>query len=234
MAKPDYSMRPLTAWRALKLLIADPERTEQVFVIVRALSGRSLPRAYARFRKTDTGQRILNEKRSLLDTLSDREALRELPAGSLGRAYLKFVETESITADGLVEASEYDAEWGEEGGLRLYAERSRDMHDLWHVTTGYGRDVLGEACLLAFTVAQVKNPGLALITVAGALKIARERGSAVYRAVWSGFRAGRRAEWLPAQDWEALLAQPLEDVRKQLGVSAPEVYPEILAEAATA
>ena len=80
MAQPDYSIRPLTAWRALKTLLADPEKTEQVFIIIRALSGRSLPRAYARFRKTATGARILNEKRSLLDTLSDREALRALPA----------------------------------------------------------------------------------------------------------------------------------------------------------
>ena len=37
------------------------------------------------------------------------------------------------------------------------------------ITCGYGRDVSGEACLLAFTVAQTRNPGLALIVVAGAL-----------------------------------------------------------------
>ena len=32
-------VRPLVAWRALRGLIADPERTDLVFVIIRALSG---------------------------------------------------------------------------------------------------------------------------------------------------------------------------------------------------
>ena len=37
---------------------------------------------------------------------------------------------------------------------RWMGERLRDIHDLFHVITGYGRDALGELCLLAFTNAQ--------------------------------------------------------------------------------
>ena len=41
------------------------------------------------------------------------------------------------------------------------------MHDLWHVTTGYGRDALGELSLLAFTYAQEKNRGIGAIVLYG-------------------------------------------------------------------
>lgn len=220
-------MQPLVAMRALKELIADPEKTEKVFEIIKAMSGNALFDAFQRFRKTETGCRILGEKQELLETLKNRDALREMEPGSLGRAYLNFVEAEQLTADGLVEASERDEEILDPD-LRLFAQRMRDQHDLWHVLTGYGRDTFGEACLLSFTYAQTGNRGLGLIAFIGTIKIARELGSGVYKASWRAFRAGKRAAWLPQQYWEHLLAKPLEEVRQELGITPPETYREIL------
>lgn len=229
-----FALRPRDAWVALQALLANPEETEHVFTIVRALSGKTLLRGYNRFTATPTGRRILAEERNLLTVLSDREALGRLPEGSLGRHYLDFVESEQLSADGLVDASARE-QLPLHPGLARYAERLRDMHDLWHVTCGYGRDVSGEACLLAFTVAQTRNPGLALIVVAGTAKIARESGDRrIFRAAWAAFRAGRRAAWLPAADWERLLGQPLDAVRAELGVGEPEVYPALRGRLATA
>lgn len=222
-----YAMRPIEAWRALKVLLANPEDTAQVFIIVRALTGKSMLRSYQRFAGTDTGQAILQEKRSLLDHLADRESLRAMPRHSLGRAYLHYVESEQITADGLVDASASE-EVIDDPQMALYANRVRDMHDLWHTATGYGRDVSGEVCLLAFTVAQLKNPGLAVIALAGMLKIARETDRRIVAATWAAFRAGCKAAWLPAQDWEALLAMPLDEVRTRLRIPAPRIYPDIV------
>jgi hypothetical protein len=42
---------------------------------------------------------------------------------------------------------------------------------------------------------------------------------------------GRKADWLPALDYEQLFAQPLEEAREQLGISAPTVYQSIPLEA---
>ena len=36
----------------------------------------------------------------------------------------------------------------------------RDSHDLYHVVTGYGRDGLGEICVLTFGNAQFHNHGI--------------------------------------------------------------------------
>jgi ubiquinone biosynthesis protein COQ4 len=223
-----FAYRPAEAWRALRALLANPEETEHVFTIVRALSGKTLLRGYNRFTATPTGRAVLDERRDLIAALMDRAYLRALPEGSLGRHYLAFVEHEDLTADGLVEASRRE-EALLNPNFALYAERLRDMHDLWHVTCGYGRDVAGEVCLLAFTMAQTRNPGLALIVLAGTLRIARSPGGrSIVAAATAAYRAGRRAAWLPAADWERLLACRLEDVRRELNVTEPSVYPRLL------
>ncbi|MFU8817713.1 MAG: Coq4 family protein [Pseudomonadales bacterium] len=222
-----FALRPRQAWAALRALLANPEETQQVFTIVRALSGKTLLRGYNRFTRTATGRAVLAEKRELIEVLQNRDYLRALPEGSLGRHYLAFVERENLTAEGLKDASAAE-QTVLNPQIGRYAARLRDMHDLWHVTCGYGRDVSGEACLLAFTVAQTRNPGLALIVVAGTLKIARVSGDRrIFRAAWSAFRAGRRAAWLPAADWEGLLALPLQRVRDELAVGEPTVYRQL-------
>ncbi len=224
-----YQLRPLEAVRAIRVLLQDPEDTAQVFTIVRALSGKTLLRGYNRFCATATGRAVLADGRSLIAVLQDRDYLRSLPPGSLGRAYLTFMEAENISADGLVAASMEDAEGDLDPseGLNLYACRLRDMHDLWHVTTGYGRDTMGEVCLLGFTFGQTRNPGLGFIALVGAGKIAREADRRIFKALWAGFQAGRRAAWLPAADWERLLARPLEQVREELRIAPPRLYPEL-------
>ena len=219
-------MRPLVALKALRTLINDPERTELVFVIIKAMSGNSLEKSFDRFSKTGTGKQILAEQRHLLGTLQNQAALRQMNANSLGRHYLDFVESEQITADGLVEASQTD-DFIQDPELRLFGERMRDSHDLWHVVTGYGRDTFGEACLLAFTYAQTQNRGLGIITLVGMIKIARQLGPEVKKAVWQAYRAGKLASWLPAQDWESLLHRPIEDVRQLLGIYPPVKYQQV-------
>jgi ubiquinone biosynthesis protein COQ4 len=224
--------RPLVAIKALRQLIADPEDTERVFEILRALSGDAIADGHARFAKTAIGARVLREQRDLLATLCDRESLRRLPEGSLGREYLTLVERAGITADGLVAASEVNVEGYESltPGEAFYARRLRDMHDLWHTVCGFSTRPFGEVCVVSFTYAQTKNLGLGAIALIGALKIAREtRDFGVLKAAWQAYRIGRRAAWWPAQDWEAMLAEPLEVVRRKLRLESPTRYQRVSA-----
>ena len=50
------------AWRALKTLIDDPERTEQVFELIRALSGQSGERHFQRLLAKPEGRRLLAQR----------------------------------------------------------------------------------------------------------------------------------------------------------------------------
>jgi ubiquinone biosynthesis protein COQ4 len=98
-------LQPLRALRALARLAESPDDTAQVSTITEALSGASPLCNLARFRARPERRRLLAERPALLASLADRAALERLPEGSLGRAYLAFVDGEGITPDGLVQAS---------------------------------------------------------------------------------------------------------------------------------
>ena len=66
MKSPTRRMQPLVALKAIKRLIANPDNTEEVFAIIRAMSGDSLYRAFDRFKLTGTGKKIIKEKRDCL------------------------------------------------------------------------------------------------------------------------------------------------------------------------
>jgi len=208
----------------MRKLLADPDDTSQVFVIIESLSGRNGERTLRRFRRHPIGARILCERPRLLAALSNRSALEALPAGSLGRAYLTFIDREKISPAELVQASAGRVRRPASAELELVRERLRDQHDLWHVVTGYQGDLIGEAALLAFSFAQTRNPGVGFIVAVGLLRLGRLEQEGARRLVLAGLARGLRARWLPAQDWESLLPLPLDTVRDRLGVGAPPNY----------
>ena len=139
----DTRIRPLDAIRALRALFKDKEDTGQVFKMVDALKGKSMLRRLEEFKATTVGQQVLAEQRQLLATLCNRDYLGSLPEGSYGRTYLKFLETEGLSAEGLVDASQEGLDYrGLKADYALFAARMRDSHDLQHVLTGYGRNSL--------------------------------------------------------------------------------------------
>ena len=218
-ALADTRLHPVTAMRAVRKLMATGD-TRQVFVILRAMRGNVINRNFLRFAGTKTGKAVLAERRDLLARLTDRDRLRALPEGSLGRAYLAFMEEEDLSAQALVAASE---NWEDDPAppeIDLFRTRLRELHDVSHVVTGYGRDPLGEICLLAFTYRQQGNLGRLMIVGMAWGRIPRPARGAV-REAW---RNGKTCGWLADKDWEAWLARPLDEVRRELGVTAPVVY----------
>ena len=218
-------MQPIKAIKAITRLVRNPTHTHEVFIIIRALSGSDLQKGLNRFRTTEVGRSVLKDRTQLMNSLRNKTLLSELPQNSLGQRYLQFINEQDLSADGLVEASEEQADaLDANSDLALFATRQRDMHDLWHVLTEYGRDELGEACLLGFTYAQNKNRGVGFIAFVGCFKLYRRHGLSAARSIFSAYLDGRRAAWLPQQDWEALLHEPIESVRKKLEISSPVLY----------
>jgi ubiquinone biosynthesis protein COQ4 len=216
------------AWAALQHLIADPERTDSVFEIIDALSGASFERSFKRFRAHPQGARLLAARPDLLAALRDRAALRELPAGSFGRAYAEFMDAAQLDPQGLIEADQaaearHPRQEPIDADRQYYGERLRDMHDLWHVLTGYGRDEAGEAANLAFTHAQIPNFGVALIVLAAAVIGTTEPSLAWPRYLYRAWRRGRAASLLSVAAYEDLLPLPLEEVRRHLAISPVEL-----------
>ncbi|WP_255602346.1 Coq4 family protein [Glacieibacterium megasporae] len=220
----------LKALRAVRRLLADKDDTVQVFEIMRSLNGRATRDGYLQLLRTAQGGRIAYQRRELPEVLMDRATLATYPAGSVAAHYLAFTEAGQISADGLADVSRQAAR---PEGIDLvhpvawYGRRIRDTHDLWHILTGYDLTGLGEACLVAFSYAQTKALGWALIGTGAALRGARQPGHKFARAIWEGYRRGRSAAWLPGQDYEALLAEPLEAARARLGLRPPALFDAI-------
>ena len=225
-------LEPLRAFRAFRKLIRDKEDTAQVFEIMRALSGRSIGRGYNRMLKSLEGGRQAFLREELAHKLDDPVWLSQFGPGSVGAAYREFREARGFTAEGLADEARKVAPLVDaQHPVVWYSRRIRDVHDVWHVLTGYGTDALGEACVVSFSYAQTRNLGFAFIGWGAAREIQREAPSVpARRAVWQAYRNGRAARWLPGLDYEALFEQPLEAVRERLNIRPASVYQAVPAE----
>ena len=215
-----------TAFQAIRKLLADGNDTEQVFRIMRALNGPSMPRNYSRLLSTPEGRRMAYQRIELAEKLCDPAYIASFAPGTVGAAYRNFLEATGYSADGLAKVSNLNQEPIVEDAYMWFGRRTRDIHDIWHVLTGYRADEsLGEAALVAFSYAQTSGKGWAFIAVAASLKSWRvTRSLAFARAVVEGYRLGRRASWLLGEDYEALLNEPINAARERLGISQPVRY----------
>ena len=223
----DTRVRPIRAGRALAGFLSNKEATSEIFKMMNALDGPVYERNFTRFCLTQTGRKVLSEERNLCATLSDRDALRALPQGSLGQAYLNFIEREGLSAEGFQHEMETSGEdlSNVDTARKLYLYRSRHTHDLYHVLTGYGRDFIGELGLLAFTYQQSGIRTFAVMLQFSILKARKDFPSLPVRTiVREGHRLGKAAAKLYQADWEELLARPLDEVRAEFSIQRPQAY----------
>ena len=216
-----------TALAALRRLLANGDDTEQVFRIMRALNGDVTQRNYRKLLAHPKGGAIAYKRVELAERLTDRAWIDSFAEGTVGAAYRGFLDRTGYSADGLAEISM--AEFGDaqiEHPYTWMGRRERDIHDLWHVVTGYQADEhLGEACLVAFSYAQTGGLGWAFIGAGAALKSLRVTGRTDFlKAVIEGYKRGKQAGWLHGEDYEALLAEPLDQARRRLNIVEPVRY----------
>lgn len=214
------------AFTAIRKLLANGDDTEQVFRIMRALNAGNLQHVYARFIATEDGGRMAYDRVELAQVFSQPGFTEQFAPGTVGAAYADFLRTTGYSADGLAEVSKVNQEEDMLHPLTWAGRRIRDVHDIWHILTGYKADEsLGEACLVAFSYAQVGGLGWAFIGGAAALKSLKVTGNTLFaKAVWEGYRNGKRAGWLFGEDYLALMHQPIDAVRARLGIPTPVAY----------
>ena len=228
-------IRPLKAYKHFRNLIKDKEDTTQVFDIVEALNGSNLEKDFHRFMETSEGQTRFSERKDLVPLLDDHETLRKLPMGSVGQHYCDFMESQGLSAQGLVD--EYDR-WGKrledyyDADVSWFGNRRRDVHDLMHIMTGYSRDALGEACVLNFTHSQHGGLGIYFIAHMASIEIRKHapKGAPVWKAVREAKKNGALAENICKQDIPSLLAENLEDARKRLNIKPATQYHRVHAD----
>jgi ubiquinone biosynthesis protein COQ4 len=228
--RPVLRIRPRKAFHHFRELLKDKERTDEVFRIFEALPWRGYPAAGITFLSSEYGQALRAREPYLPAILDDHAALRRTPAGSLAHAYCDFMEREGLSAQGLVEEFEKFAKDKPrfQDQFLWYLHRGRDSHDLLHVLTGYGRDGLGEACVLAFTYSQQPSPAHLFIGYMAGLNMKKtvKSSAPVLRAVREGQKLGKACPRLIETSITDLLPLPLEDVRRRLNITPARHYHE--------
>lgn len=211
--------------RALGRVLRDPDDTEAGVQVVLAFAGSTQERLYQRVRRDGCGARILRERPPVRARLRDARYLSSLPPGSLGREYLAWMGPEGLSADALSEADvrARDLSVALDDERRFLRDYITDLHDLWHVVTGYGRDYVGEVALAIFSWVQTGNRGL-IVTVPLSYVALEYYQRGTRRVFRDAFRRSKAATWLPVQDWLAFVEQPLLDVRRELGLGPPPIY----------
>ncbi|KUO55725.1 MAG: hypothetical protein APF82_08140 [Sphingomonadales bacterium BRH_c42] len=224
--KPKYE--PLKAWHHFRILLKDKENTAEVFKIFDALPSKDFMRRVRALTLSAQGEDLRARERSLPAILDDHEALRRLPKGSVAHAYCDFMEREGLSAAGLVEESEKSGRPIYDDLVQWYGFRLRDTHDLMHVLTGYGRDALGEQCVLLFTHGQNPSHGHLLLGYAGAwhMKGLVKSSAPVLKAVRQAHQTGRACPSLVGMSITDLLAMDLGEARRKLGIPEPDRYHE--------
>lgn len=208
----------------------DKEKTREVFHIFETLPWRNVAERVRKFLDTDRGRHIYATEPSLPEILDDHATLRRLPRDSFGYQYCDYMEREELTAAGLV--AEYE-EW-RGGRVRLndqvewYNDRLRDTHDFLHFLNGFGRDTLGEQCVLAFVFDQRPSPGHLALAYAGALtiRLSVPTRAPILRAVLEARRLGKGALPIAEQSILELLPMPTDMVRRKLRIRPATFYPE--------
>jgi ubiquinone biosynthesis protein COQ4 len=205
-----------------RLRAGDPAHIlDSAYSVGDAIGGMSDERHLRRLWRTPRGRALLSSRTSLPDALADRDALRAMAPGSLGRTFLAFAERHGIDVLKLIESEHaMSRDYGQLDPLRQWlSDRLTVMHDLWHVLAGYDATPAGESALMGFSLPQRANDRALPIFIAMSVVAGNLSARNAYQAI----RRGRRAVYLVEEPFEELLPLPLETVRARLRIERPRV-----------
>lgn len=158
-----------------------------------------------------------------LSPAPDVASLATLPEGTLGKEFERYLTDNGLDAKLLRESAFIRAhhERGEDVGY--LAERGFQLHDLFHVLTGFDTTPLGEVRVVSFTVAQTPAPYPAMIIATRPLQMVLYKPEllpVVMDAITEGWALGRRAKPLMQVHWEEHWDQPLAELRQEYSLAA--------------
>lgn len=145
----------------------------------------------------------------------DVAALRALPEGSFGRAYIEFLDANKISPLVISE------ELAEEVRRNTFAVRYVATHDMFHTILGFDTSLPGEAAVYAFAAEQrylVRGEWLVRIAQVAYTLWRPWQWRRIRAAVRRGRALGRQARLLLAVRFEEHWARPLAELRAELGI----------------
>lgn len=159
--------------------------------------------------QTDDGREMLTRRPSLQGASIDLKLLAQLPDGTLGRETARFFERNNLYP--------FESPYEVRNDVDYLSKRYRETHDIAHLLTGYGVDVMGELELQAFMVGNLGiRTGVLILFFAVTTGVNQEPWGSFVRKLWAAYRRGQQSEQLIRLRYEQWWEKSVEDVRQDL------------------
>ena len=199
--------------RLLKLIKGDEGNPVYGQLLNIALDGKVYEALAEELRNSEAWQRMLAPHPFLEGKEPDLDALARLPEGTLGHEFARYFRDNKIPP--------FETTLEIKRDVDFIGKRYRETHDLLHVLTGYGTDVMGEMEVQAYALGNLGIRTAMLILVVGTLGHFKTHNTGVSSAEYlrrlrAAYQRGRAAPkfldfWFE-HHWET----PVEVLRAQL------------------
>lgn len=218
---PSLPRRVLVGLQAIAVALDEPGNPQAGATINNCFELERYQELAEQLRATPDGRRLLEERPSLDRADLDLDALRALPEGTLGRAFAAIYDLENVEP--------FETDQPIRNDVEYLSKRYRETHDLYHVVTGYGTDLIGEMELQAFVRGnlRLRSPrvilpigvGIGLLRIRyleGKVDPTPFRAREWRRRIAAARRLGEQAPPLLGFWFEDHWETPLSEVRRQL------------------
>ncbi|MDX2097589.1 MAG: Coq4 family protein [Leptolyngbyaceae cyanobacterium bins.59] len=207
------TLAQFTLYKGCLSLLINPGNTHAVYDIEEGLHYSPATRFAVNYVKRDPNVAPILQERYLAPA-PNLEALLQCSPDSLGYQY----------ATSLIQAG-FDPNFYRPIAVKddttYLFMRLRQTHDIWHVITGFGTDVVGELGLKAFEFMQTRRPVAIVLLAGGFLRLlirCPQSLPELLRQISRGYELGMFAKPLLSQKWEEQWDKSLTQWRRELNI----------------
>ena len=206
--------------QAVVRVMADSTRTHEIHRVEEITGRPAFRRLLAQLTVEAAGRRLLREQPELSSRCVDYDALRRLPASTLGGAYARHLDDNGLSADYQAAATRHV----DDPDMAFLMRRFRQTHDVWHALLGLGIAGHEEVVIHAFSWGQLHLPVSAMVVLFGTLKhiVGERRWGTLGHSLREAYEVGRAAAPLMPVVWEDSWAEPIDAVRARHGLRVLE------------
>ncbi|KAG7211121.1 hypothetical protein KM043_010447 [Ampulex compressa] len=206
--------RVLLTAGAAAISLGNPFRGDMIACLGETTGASALEHCRRQMLLTEEARRILGEKPRITSSTVDLAALADLPEGTVGRTYRRFLDANNITPD-----SRPPVRYVEDLELAYVMQRYRETHDVFHAVLLMPTTMLGEVSVKWIEALQLRLPMCLAGAIFGAYRL-RPRQRSMYAnhyLPWA-VQTGMRANFLLGVYFEKRWEQPLEEFHREMGI----------------
>lgn len=199
--------------------LLDPRRADMVAVLGETTGYAALSKLFSSMIQDTEGQQILLDKPRINSSILNLNELAKLPEGTLGHAYIRFLEDNQVTPD-----SRLPVQFVDEPELAYIMQRYREAHDLFHTVLGMPTNMLGEVTVKWIEGIQTGLPMCIGGAIFGPLRFKpKQRQKYISTYLPWAIRVGKSSKLLMNVYFEKRWEQSLAELRQELSIEEPPI-----------